>query len=70
MTNPTGDHVVIRAAELLNNGKKVPLANSVMIAPQYNRVTLRTGISVAPGAQIHLVTVNDYGVNVTSEHAL
>ncbi|WP_446682107.1 hypothetical protein, partial [Escherichia coli] len=23
-----------------------------------------------PGAQIHLVTVNDYGVNVTSEHAL
>ncbi|EGJ7709135.1 molecular chaperone, partial [Escherichia coli] len=22
------------------------------------------------GAQIHLVTVNDYGVNVTSEHAL
>ncbi|HAH5685083.1 TPA: molecular chaperone, partial [Escherichia coli] len=25
---------------------------------------------VAPGAQIHLVTVNDYGVNVTSEHAL
>ncbi|MCV5132233.1 molecular chaperone, partial [Escherichia coli] len=44
---------------------------SVMIAPQSTiEWTLRTGISVAPGAQIHLVTVNDYGVNVTSEHAL
>ncbi|HFV8055871.1 TPA: molecular chaperone, partial [Escherichia coli] len=31
---------------------------------------LRSGISVARGALIHLVTVNDYGVNVTSEHAL
>ena len=71
VTNPTGYYVVIRAAELLSNGKKVPLANSVMIAPQSTTEwTLRSGISVARGALIHLVTVNDYGVNVTSEHAL
>ncbi|EEX1161714.1 molecular chaperone [Escherichia coli] len=71
VTNPTGYYVTIRAAELLNNGKKIPLANSVMIAPQgKTEWTLPSGISVAPGAQIHLVTVNDYGVNVTSEHAL
>ncbi|HAJ7080200.1 TPA: molecular chaperone [Escherichia coli] len=71
VTNPTGYYVTIRATELLNNGKKIPLANSVMIAPQSTTEwTLPSGISVAPGAQIHLVTVNDYGVNVTSEHAL
>ncbi len=71
VTNPGGYYVVIRAAELQSNGKKIPLANSVMIAPQSKvEWPLKPGASVAHGARIHLVTVNDYGVNVASDHNL
>lgn len=71
VTNPGNYYAVIRNAELVNRGKKTPLAYSMMIAPQSKVVWLLHSSAYAlNGARIHLVTVNDYGVDVDSEHAL
>lgn len=73
VTNPGGYYAVIRNAELVNRGKKTPLAYSMMIAPQ-SKVEWPLHSSAhalnGAGARIHLVTVNDYGVDVDSDHAL
>lgn len=71
VSNPGGYYAVIRHAELISQGKKSPLADSVMIAPKSKvEWPLHSSAGALNGARIHLVTVNDYGVNVNSDHAL
>lgn len=71
VTNPTGYYSVIRRAELITNGKRYPLADSVMISPKSTvKWPLHANNVDAHNALIDLVTVNDYGVNMDSKHPL
>lgn len=64
-------HASVRHATLWINGKEVVLADSVMIAPKSTAEWQPTSrVTTLKGARLRLVLVNDYGVDVVSEHSL
>ncbi len=65
--NPTGYHAVVRQASLMVGGSRIPLAESVTIAPK-SSVSWKIGRSGDLGqARLRIVLVNDYGVDVVDE---
>lgn len=71
VSNPGGYYAAIRSAELVCEGKKYQLADLVMISPKSKAEwPLPSGLNSIKNAKIHLVTVNDYGVNISTEHRL
>ena len=71
VTNPTAYHAVVKSASININGKTIPLANSVVVAP---RATVDwkpvSPVSSLSGGEIRLVLVNDYGVDTVTMIAL
>lgn len=64
-------HASIRRASLVRNGKEVRIAEGVMISPKSSMIfTPSSTIEDLKGTLARLVLVNDYGVDIISEHRL
>lgn len=69
--NPTGFHITVRRAELKTDGEFIRLAESVMLLPKSNmQWPLPKKVTALRNAQIKLLLVNDYGVDIQREKSL
>ncbi|MEB8290178.1 fimbrial biogenesis chaperone [Klebsiella michiganensis] len=69
--NPTGFYIPIREASLSINGQNIALAESVMLPPKTKTLwPLSKKITTLTGSRLHMIFVNDYGVDVKRERVL
>jgi len=63
--NPSAFHAVVSQAELIEDGRSVPLLRSAVIAPLSRRDWPLTDAPPAPGAgaRLRVILINDYGAD-------